>query len=248
MTQLPKSLEKEPLVDAIFEVRLNDAPQLADILPGFLLYDLGSETKILRLPAADIPQPLRKEDVNLRFSPLQRIDDSGYCILIGDQHITVSCKLPYPKWPRFRANILDVMSRISKFKFSGSIERYSVRYVNLIQATTLKEQISKIAIKTKLGDLKVSDELFSLKIHRRQGDLIHILSIVTGAEGKKFDGTEVFGVLVDVDSIKTVNIPNFQTLANSLEEGLEVLKQSNKEKFFGCLTSEAIQEMRPTYE
>ena len=57
MTLLPKSLEKEPLVEAVFEVRLNDAPQLADILPGFLLHDLGPETKVQRLPSAEIRYP-----------------------------------------------------------------------------------------------------------------------------------------------------------------------------------------------
>lgn len=247
MTLLPKSLEHEPLVDAVFEVRLNGAPQLADILPGFLLHDLGSGTKVLRLPAAELPYPLRKEDANLRFAPIQRVETNGYSILIGDRHILVSCKLPYPKWPSFKANILDVMSRISKLVFPGSIERYSVKYVNLIQAPTLQEQVSKIAIKAKLGDLEIREEFFNFQVHRKEGDLIHILSIVTGAEGK-LNGQDVFGVLVDVDSIKNVNLPNFQDFADSLKDSIEDLKQSNKEKFFGCLTQKTIQEMGPTYE
>lgn len=247
MTLLPKSLEHEPLIDAVFEVRLNGAPQLADILPGFLLHDLGPETRVLRLPAAEIPYPLRKEDANLRFAPIQRIETHGYSILIGDQHILVSCKFPYPKWPNFKTQILDVMNRISKLRFQGSIERYSVKYVNLIEAPTLQEQISKIAIGVKLGNLEVLDEHLNLQVHRKEGDLIHILSIVTGAEGK-LKGKEVFGVLVDVDSIKSVNLPNFQVFTSNLKKDLEGLKQTNKEKFFGCLTKDTIEEMGPIYE
>lgn len=53
---------------------------------------------------------------------------------------------------------------------------------------------------------------------------------------------------MDVDSIKNVNIPNFQVFVDSLEDELEGLKQSNKAKFFGCLTKETIKEMGPTYE
>ena len=247
MTLLPKSLEKEPLVEAVFEVRLNDTPQLADILPGFLLHDLGPETKVQRLPSAEIPYPMRKEDTNLRFAPIQRIETSNFSILIGDRNVIVSCNLPYPKWPNFKASILDVMARIAKLGLPEAIERYSVKYVNIIPASNYKEQIAKIAISTKLGDLEIRDEQFTLRVQRIEEEIIHILTISTGA-GAKSNGSEVFGVLVDIDSIKNVNIPNFQIFVDNLEDGLEGLKQSNKEKFFGCLTKEAIQEMGPTYE
>ncbi|WP_442096987.1 hypothetical protein [Rhizobium brockwellii] len=40
MQKLPKVLEREPLVDAIFEVRLKNPSSLADILPGFLYHEL----------------------------------------------------------------------------------------------------------------------------------------------------------------------------------------------------------------
>lgn len=84
-------------------------------------------------------------------------------------------------------------------------------------------------------------------MHRKEDDIIHILSIATGARGK-INGKEVFGILVDIDSIRNVSAPDIQTFANSLENKLESLRQSNKEKFFSCLTKEAIQEMGPTYE
>lgn len=247
MAPLPKTLEHEPLVDAVFEVRLNGVPPLADILPGFLLHDLGQGTKLIRLPAAEIPFPMRKEDANLQFAPIQRIEVDGFSILVGDRNIIVSCKLPYPKWSSFKPVILDVMSRVAKVGLPGSIERYSVKYVNLIQAPTYQEQIKKIAMNITLGDLEVSSEHINLQVHRREGEVIHILSIATGANGQ-IEGKPVSGVLVDIDSIRNVNVPDIQTFAENLEQGLESLRQSNKEKFFGCLTAETIEEMGPTYE
>ncbi len=41
----------------------------------------------------------------------------------------------------------------------------------------------------------------------------------------------MFGVPVDIDSIRNVNVSDIQTFAANLEVGLENLKQSNKEKF-----------------
>jgi uncharacterized protein (TIGR04255 family) len=220
---------------------------LADILPGFLLHDLGQGTKVIRLPAAEIPFPMRKADANLQFAPIQRIEVDGFSVLVGDRNIIVSCKLPYPKWSNFKPVILDVMSRVAKVGLPGGIERYSVKYVNLIQAPTYQEQIKKIAMNITLGDLEVSSEHINLQVHRREENVIHILSIATGANGQ-IDGKAVSGVLVDIDSIRNVNVPDIQTFAENLEQGLESLRQSNKEKFFGCLTAETIEEMGPTCE
>lgn len=149
MLPLPITLEREPLVDAVFEVRLNDVPPLADILPGFLLHELGKGTTVSRLPAAEIPYPMRREDINLQFAPIQRVETGRFSILVGDRNAIVSCKLPYPKWPNFKPVILDVMARLARVGLEGSIERYSVKYVNLIQAPTYQDQIAKVAIDIK---------------------------------------------------------------------------------------------------
>lgn len=247
MARLPKTLEREPLVDAVFEVRLNNVPPLADILPGFLLHDLGQGTKVTRLPTADIPYPMRKDNANLQFAPIQRVDIDGFAILVGDRNIIVSCKLPYPKWPNFKPVILNVMGRIAKAGLPGAIERYSVKYVNLIQAPTYQDQIKKIAMNIRLGDLNVTSEHVTLQVHRREEDVVHILSIATGANGR-IEGKAVSGVLVDIDSIRNVTEPDIKIFADNLEDGLEDLRQSNKEKFFSCLTKETIEEMGPTYE
>src|SRR5690606_24858904 len=98
MQKLPKILEREPLVDAVFEVRLKEAPSLADILPGFLFHELSPKPVLQRLPAAEIPQPLRAHDPNLQFAPILRLEWDQYFIAIGERNFVVSCKLPYPKW------------------------------------------------------------------------------------------------------------------------------------------------------
>ncbi len=247
MTPLPTSLEREPLVDAVFEVRVNGAPPLGDILPGYLLHELGHGTSISRLPTAEIPYPMRKDDANLQFAPVQRIDVDGYSILVGDRNIIVSCDLPYPKWPNFKNAILDFMNRISKANLPGIVERYSLKYVNLIQAPSYEEQISKIAMRIRLGDLEVRCEHVTLTVHRKENDIVHILSVATGARGT-FGEKDVTGVLVDVDSIREVNGPSFSVFTEGLEDSVETLRQSNKRKFFSCLTEASIKEMEPSYD
>lgn len=131
---------------------------------------------------------------------------------------------------------------------TGQVERYSVKYVNLIQAPTLAEQVLKIKMEIQLGDIQVSGDEMSLKVHRKEDDIVHILSIIIGAEGTMPDGNRVSGAVVDVDSIRMINAPDFEAFASNLEEGVEGLRQANKAKFFGCLTEAAIDEMGPSYE
>ncbi|MBL4595956.1 MAG: TIGR04255 family protein [Robiginitomaculum sp.] len=247
--KLPKVLMKEPLVDALFEVRLQLAgPPLADILPGFLLHEINPKPAITRLPAADVPHPIRASAPNFQFTPLQRLDLGEYYVSIGDRIITVSCKLPYPKWANFKAKILDVMNSIVKAGIEGKVDRYSVKYVNLVQAPTCAEQIQKIKMKIQLGEVNVTDAHISLQVHQKEEDLLHIMSVVTNAQGRASGGNHVSGVIVDIDSIRMINSLNFSSFVAGLEQGVEELRQANKIKFFNCLTDETIMAMEPVYD
>jgi uncharacterized protein (TIGR04255 family) len=248
MQKLPKILEREPLVDAVFEVRLKETPPLADILPGFLYHELNPKPLVQRLPAAEIPQPLRASDPNLQFAPILRLEWDQYFIAVGDRSFAISCKLPYPKWPNFKKAILDITRRIAKVGIAGTVERYSVKYVNLIQGSTLAEQTSKIRMAITLGPIEVSGDHINLQVHRNDGDVVHILSVISGAEGNLPDGKRIHGAVVDIDSIRNVNAPNFGVFADNLEPGLEKLRQANKVMFFGCLTDATIEELGPVYE
>lgn len=246
--KMPKVLGKEPLVDAVFEVRFGGEPQLADIVPGVLFGQMDPKPIIQRLPAHEIPEQIRENDRNLTFAPILRLELKQFTISIGNRNVIIGCKLPYPKWPAFKEAILDITRRISEVGIAGSVERYSVKYVNLIEAPTIAKQIEKIAMSIHLGDFKVNNDHVSLKIHRKDGDILHLISVVTGAQAQLTNGKQVFGIVVDIDSIRNVEFPDFRTFVAELEPALETLRQANKEMFFGCLTETAIREMEPQYE
>ncbi|MCA3440609.1 MAG: TIGR04255 family protein [Rhodobacter sp.] len=247
MEKLPEILEREPLVDALFEVRLRDTSPIADILPGILFQENGSTTKVSRLPVAELPPDMRASDPNLRYAPLVRVELEKYLVSVGDRSVLISCKLPYPKWKQFKAAILDIVARIAKLRVVGNVERYSLKYVNLIQAPTIAEQVSKINMSITLGDVKVSDDHANVQVHHKKDGIIHILSVVIGAQGNLADGQAVFGTIVDIDSIREFAPVDFAIFQQNLEPGLQDLRQANKKKFFACLTAEAIDEMGPVY-
>lgn len=246
--KLPKTLEREPLVDAVFEVRMGGDPHLADLLPGALFGQLEPKPTLHRLPAAEIPQPIRDQNPALAFSPLSRLDWGEFTISFGDRSLLIACKLPYPKWPAFKDAILSIVEKVAQVGIVGPVERYSIKYVNLIQAPTLVDQIAKINMAVRVGDVEAKDDHFSVQVHRNEGDTLHIMSVVTGAQGEMPDGKTVFGAVVDIDSIRTERFSDFGTFAAKLAPAVESLRQANKLKFFSCLTEEAVNEMGPRYD
>ena len=248
MIKLPKVLEREPLIDAVFEVRLDGSVSHADLLPGILFHELSPKPQIKRLPTAELPQPVRANDPNLRYAPTQRLEWDKYVVAVGDQTIVISCKLPYEKWTNFKKTILNVTERIAKMGVAGKVERYSIKYVNLIEGATLADQIKKIELNIDIGSMQVTDEHINVQVHHVEDDVVHILTVVSGASGTMSDGKEIQGIVVAIDSIRNIELCDFAKFARDLEPELEKLKQSNKVLFFKCLKQGTINEMRPRYE
>jgi uncharacterized protein (TIGR04255 family) len=248
MRTLPKILEREPLVDAVFEVRLGGDPHMSELLPGILFGQLDPRPTIQRLPAAEIPQPIRESDPNLVFAPVIRLDWREFTISFGERNLVIGCKLPYPKWPRFKEAILDIVGKVARVGIAGPVERYSLKYVNLIQAPTIADQIKKINMAVRVGEVEVNDDHLSVQVHRNDGDTLHIMSVVTGAEGQLADGKMVYGAVVDIDSIRVVKFYDFGAFASELEFAVVTLRLANKIKFFSCLTEATVNEMGPKYE
>jgi uncharacterized protein (TIGR04255 family) len=179
--KLPKTLEREPLVDAVFEVRMGGTPQLADLLPGALFGQLTPKPTLQRLLAAEIPQPIRDQDPNLAFSPIIRLDWGNFTISFGNRNLVIGCKLPYPKWPAFKEAILSIVGKVAQVGIVGPVERYSIKYVNIIQAPTIAAQIAKINMAVRVGDVEAKDDHVSIQVHRNEGDTLHIMSVLTAA-------------------------------------------------------------------
>lgn len=246
MTKLPLVLEHEPLVDAIFEVRLSEH-HMADLLPGVIYGELEPKPRVLKLPASDVPRQIRSQEPSLAFAPVVQFDHTDVTISFGDQNLVIGCKLPYPKWPTFKEQIMKIIKMMEKAEIGVQVTRYSLKYVNLIQAETLMSQIAKIDMSVRVGDVEAENDVCNVRIVRNEEGIMHIVTIATGVQGPLPNGQHGFGVIVDIDSIREMQPASFGEFAKDLESAIDTLRHKNKKKFFGCLTDEALSEMEPKY-
>jgi len=248
-TKLPAKLNKEPLIDALFELRFNANSNFSELVPGLLFAKLPGELELQRLPHAELPKAIRDQDPNLKYASLVKISWGNYIIGLGDRSFTVSCALPYPGWNDFASAIATVMEAIKSTKMVQSVVRYSLKYTDLIPAETIPEQLSKTTISVKIAG--VEGELSghtTLRTEVFEDGYIHILNIVTSANAKMASGEKRTGLVIDVDSIKILEEINFDEWLSDYQDELNKIHAANKDMFFKCITEDTLESLEPTYD
>ncbi len=246
--KLPIKLKKEPLIDAVFEIRYQASTNCSEIIPGILFNTLSGDINIESLPTKSIPKQILDSDPNLRHAPLVKITWSNFVVLIGDRSLAVACQMPYQGWTKFHAGINEVLNAVESINVIESIDRFSMKYVDLIQSDNISDQISFINTQIKIGNHEVKREIFSLKVEVPKDDLLHVIQIASSAIATSQHGETLQGIIVEVDSIaNTTNLPfiEWRTKSNDL---LDDLHQKNKEMFFECLNKSTIEQLEPEYE
>ena len=246
--KLPIKLGKEPLIDAVFEVRFTSTAPASDVLPGFLFSQLEGDKRLERLTTADLPKPVRDADPNLHFAPLTKLRWNDFVISIGDRSLIVGCTTPYPGWSAFKPAILQIIEKINEIGIIQNVYRFSVKYTDIIPSNDIQEQISLVKTSIVLGDHTLEKESFSLRIEIPEDDILHAVNIVSSAIATLADGSKREGIVIDIDSINNVDNQDFGQWIEQLPENLDKIHTGNKNMFFKCLPKGTLDSLEPIYE
>lgn len=242
---LPTKLTKEPLVEAIFEIRFLSSVNVSDILPGFL-HSKVKGAKVERLPLGQLPREFRQNDAQLAQQPVLQIQLPGFLLLVGDKSLAISCLLPYLGWMAFKAEIQKMLSYLKEAEIVEKVERYALKYIDVIEGNSVAETIGRVNLAVSLGNNKLRDSAFQLKFEVARDEFIHVLQL--GAPGivTLVGGQTRQGLVLTVDSISVKNELPLDPTENELF--LDRIHQANKEIFFECLTDDAVKFLEPVYE
>jgi uncharacterized protein (TIGR04255 family) len=132
---LPERINPDAILEALVELRF-DHTELPELVLGRLLdAQLWAGYEQVRLPTADIPQPIREMDVNLRYQPLVELrkGDGTRVAKIGGHVMSYHVVGPYPGWSVFKDEIeIAVREAIAKLK-SPQLSRIGFRYINILR-------------------------------------------------------------------------------------------------------------------
>lgn len=247
MDNLPKKLAREPLVDAIFEVRFNSVLPAAEILPGILYSQLEGNKVITTLPASEIPRPVRNSDPNFQYAPISRLDWGNFFVNFSDKSISIACKLPYPGWINFKEGIGKVLALVAKSEVFQSVNRYAIKYINLIPSNELYQQISLLNLDLTIANHKLEKEVFHVRMEVPESNYINVIQAVSSAKVKTLDGNLKYGVIIDIDTIRNLSDCSIESFMSELSIKLDEIHLINKSKFFSCLKPDTIQDLGAMY-
>lgn len=247
--KLPTKLEIVPIAEAIFELRYTAMMPAASLLPGVFMSKLDI-TNVEKTPVSQLPDAVRQNDANLRHQALVRLSWSGGSILIGDYSIMLSANTPYPGWDSFEKSILKVVQITKESNIIRLAERVSLRYINVVAANTVDEQLSKLSIQTTIGGKPIGNlGAYNIRFETRAEGMVNIVSAGAPAFARTPEGKETKGALIDVDSIAHYSHPeDLDQFLSDFPGLLKKVRASNKTSVFSCLTDEAIRSLGPIYE
>lgn len=249
--RIPKALLADPIAEAIFEIRFSTKEPAAagDLLPGMLFPQLRKQFgEVISLPISQLPRVVRSQDPNLTYHPTNALLGSGKRLAFGDRVATLSFQRPYPGWPHVRPVINDVILALSGTDLISAVERISLKYVNVLTIGKDGGDLSVLNVSLKLGsfDLQPAGKLLRAEVQHR--GCINVIQVMTGASLTmvipKQPPTTLSGLVLDVD---TIRMGPFDDPWRQIPALVDEIHATEKEIFFGLLTDEAIERMRPLY-
>jgi uncharacterized protein (TIGR04255 family) len=245
---LPIRLTSEPLVDAIFEVRFVSQAPATSILPGVLYAKLGAPTKIERLPPSEVPEAIRLSEPTLQYVPLLRLVYEQYFVLVGDRSVLVAAKLPYCGWQKFKDFILYAMTEALGPSFVSHIERYSIKYVNVIPGDDVPTQMASLRLGLLLGDNRVnSPDAIQLQFEFKAHGFSSILSFAAPVTWELIGFPSRAGMALTIDTVCNRAASDVAGFVSELPSRLEEIRSVNKRTFFSCLSPATLTALGPIY-
>lgn len=246
-TTLPKRLRKEPLLEAVWEIRFSsDVESVVELLPGLIYKELaGTFTKITRLPAANLPGSFLQQDASLKYVPTVRLDgDQPYSIQIGEHVVSLSCPRPYTGWIEFGKKIRELAQMLRATKLLTRPERFSLKYIDIVSGDGTPS-IAPLAVDLKLGGHDLAHEPVHLRTEiREEEQFLHIVQIGSPTQATLPTGDTYNGVLLDIDTISPAHDQDFWS---SFDNRLDLAHELSKKLFFRLLTEETIKSLEPEY-
>ena len=246
MPRIPVKLNKDTIVEALFEIRFNSSKgSIADLLPGLLFGSIANEfPTIEKLPITNLPSLVILSEPNLRYSPQHRLIGEKYSLLIGEHVFAISCPKPYVGWSEFYPAIIKLTGLLEKTNLISEVERFSIRYVNLIPSKEAESSPEKLRTNLTLGSYNLGEKVTQLRTEIIERDFLNVIQVASNTTIELVTGEKLQGCLLDID---TIRLGKFADFWKELPVLLQSAHDVEKMIFFGVLTDKTINELEPIW-
>ena len=239
----PSRIEPDPIIEALLELQFNSAlsTPAPELVVGSLADNpLWREVEHQRLPLADIPAPLRMQDLTMRFQPVHQLFDAKglRTLKIGPNVLSYHKLAPYPGWAGFEPELRAVIN----FAFSKlpglQVSRIGLRYINVL--TNERHgvaDVNQLNYLVQLGKGRLLSPQ-NLNYQRSHGPEHSSLTRVSSREFVGGPLPDQFGALIDLDVFTPLGYN--ATEPGKVSEWVASAHDYEKGAFFELLSDETI--------
>lgn len=245
-TALPTRLNKEPLLDVLFEIRFTSQHPVSNILPG-ILFSRFPHCRMEQLPQSQLPQILRQQSPELKYAPLVRLVGEQYAYQVGDNSFSISSLMPYKGWQHFKNEILESIEILKIASLVDTVERFSLKYIDLIEHSgPEKSEILNVALQ--IGERDFATSNYQVHTELSHEDMTALIQIISSAKVQTPNAPDRHGIVVDIDTIFQAGGESLAGLSDLFANKLDRVHALNKDVFFSTLSSRAIELLEPIYD
>lgn len=238
--RIPSRLARPPLTEAVFEVRFTPAHEgVGDLLPGLLFGTLGAFfSKVDSTPLGNIPREIRHRP-ELKYAASHKLQGNGEALLIGDFTAALSVTA-YGGWTRFKTRALEVATALRDTGQVGAVDRYSLKYVNVLKSST-DDPLEAFRIQLDLAGRHMTWSGFILRFETLNDGFLSIVECNSITKPSKLHGTAF-----SIDTIREgSDVKDFwSNVDGRLEKAHAVLEGI----FFDLLAPETVEALGPIWE
>lgn len=255
MNGIPIRLERDTILEALFEIRFQPKQGFpGSIFPGLLYGQKETRDRyplLEELPGAKVPAEIVEADPNLRYVATHRLRGEKYSVQVGAKSVALSCPSPYTGWIQFKSEILFLTSALLKTDLIERVERFSLRYINLLTHEEDVRGLQKLLLDIKAGGRDLTTDpliaLSHLRTELHDEGFINILQVASPMTAEvKSTGETKKGTLIDVDTIHALT--EGEDFVKNQETMLESCHKEEKKMFFSLLKPDTVQSLGPSYE
>lgn len=130
---LPQSIKPDALIEAVLEIRYDAPTVLSEVVFARLAeHSAWAGYTQLRLPASQIPEPMREADANMRFVPVFELTNGQRIVRSGPHVFSYHTRAPYPGWLTFRAELDSAVEELFAKASGITVSRLGLRYINAL--------------------------------------------------------------------------------------------------------------------
>lgn len=238
--KLPKKIDPCPITEVVVEIRFNsEIPE--DAIFGVIYNQFRDRYRPAeKLPILQIPEAIRSQDPNLKFSPHYRIQDENFLIQIGPKVFSLVNVKEYCGWECLSQRIYETFTTLADLKIMNDIFRFGLRYINMFDDLNIYD---KSNLKVFLNEQSFSDTTINLTMEIPTGEYVNQLKVINHAQVMVAKSVRK-GSIIDIDTALNRFSGNFFEGIQSIVENAHTYE---KQLFFSLLKDDFIASLHPVY-